>query len=148
MTSVVHKPFFFYSRSLKEFFTDEVKNTLKKLRIVQFIEFSRFQQNTPLIYILLSCWDVSKQSFDIKRHEHKFSADDVALLIGLSNTGSLIYWEAEPLTSYTRIQIKNEMKNINKSTSPEVIVNITPMRLITIAENIYEFNSFNWAMSI
>ncbi|KAH0461187.1 hypothetical protein IEQ34_008762 [Dendrobium chrysotoxum] len=97
--------------------------------------------------------------------ELKFSADDVALLIGLPNTGDLIYWEAEPLTSYTGIQIKNEIKNINKSTSPEVIVNMyikfllsnlffpnnnyrTPRRLITIVDNIDKFNSYNWAMSI
>ncbi|KAH0436251.1 hypothetical protein IEQ34_026448 [Dendrobium chrysotoxum] len=151
--------------SLKEFFTDEVKETLKRLRILQFTEFPPFQQNTPLIYMLLSCWDVSKQSFNIKGHELKFSADDVALLTGLPNTGSLIYWEAEPLTSYTGIQIKNEMKNIKKSTSPDVIVNMyikfllsnlffpnnnyrTPRRLISIAQNIDEFNSYNWAMSI
>ncbi|KAH0454970.1 hypothetical protein IEQ34_016894 [Dendrobium chrysotoxum] len=134
--------------SLKEFFTDEVKDTLKKLRILQFTEFPRFQQNTLLIYILLSCWDVSKQSFDIKGHELKFLADDIALLTGLPNISSLIYWEAEPLTSHTGIQIKNEIMNINKPTSPEVIVNIYIKRLITIAENIDEFNSYNWAMSI
>ncbi|KAH0449779.1 hypothetical protein IEQ34_020471 [Dendrobium chrysotoxum] len=151
--------------SLVGVFDKEVENVLKKLHILQFMEFPAFRQNLPLIYMLLSLWDVSRQAFIIKGHELQFTADEVALLIGLPNRGEDICWEWKPLTTYSAIDIKNEIKKINKSSHPALIVNKyikfllsnlffpfnnyrTPKKLISVAHNINEFSRYNWAGAI
>ncbi|KAL0910705.1 hypothetical protein M5K25_018786 [Dendrobium thyrsiflorum] len=111
-----------------------VESSLRNLNIHQFLIFSPFQQNIHLLYELLKCWDCFNEGFLIKGHLLKFTADEVALLTGLSNKGSEILWHNEPLTSVLSTEIKAEMTELSRSTDEAIIVE--------------EFSSINWAWSI
>ncbi|KAH0469608.1 hypothetical protein IEQ34_001166 [Dendrobium chrysotoxum] len=61
--------------------------------------------NTPLIYILLSLWDMTRQAFMIKGHELTFIIDEVALITDLPNAENpnsfcFLLKLAENLTSF------------------------------------------------
>ncbi|KAH0461666.1 hypothetical protein IEQ34_009241 [Dendrobium chrysotoxum] len=63
----------------------EIEDKLKRLNIYQYLQFPAFEQNAPLIYQLMTMWDISKECFMIKGQVIPFSVDEVALLTGLPN---------------------------------------------------------------
>lgn len=50
----------------------------------------------------------------------KFTVDDVALIIGMSNRGALVQCEGDFLDKEIAINIKNKMKDINLSCTPTI----------------------------
>ncbi|KAL0925399.1 hypothetical protein M5K25_003724 [Dendrobium thyrsiflorum] len=71
--------------SFREIILQEVENSLRTLNIDQFLLFPSFQQNIPLMYELMKCWNASEEGFIIKGHLLKFTADEVVTLTGLNN---------------------------------------------------------------
>jgi len=133
--------------------------------MIQFLEFPGFEQNVPLIYELISRWDISKQCFVIKGQPIPFTADEVALLTGLPNKGEEISWHSLAHTSVTSKEIRDDMMELNKQTPPETMLRTfimylfsnllfqlnnfkTPRLIQRIANSPDVFLSINWASSI
>ncbi|KAL0911949.1 hypothetical protein M5K25_017888 [Dendrobium thyrsiflorum] len=70
--------------SFIEVISAEVENSLRTVNIHQFLFFPAFQQNMPLMYELLKCWDSTEEGFKIKDHLLKFTTDEVAILTDLT----------------------------------------------------------------
>ncbi|KAL0918943.1 hypothetical protein M5K25_010993 [Dendrobium thyrsiflorum] len=143
----------------------KVENSLRTLNIHQFLLFPAFQQNMPLMYELLKCWDASEEGFIIKGYLLKFMTDEVTILTGLPNTGAEIIWQNEPLGGVLSTKIKSEMAELNRSTDEPTMLRTfimflvsnlifplnnhkTPRRLVCIANSVEEFSSLNWAWTL
>ncbi|KAL0927742.1 hypothetical protein M5K25_001948 [Dendrobium thyrsiflorum] len=151
--------------SFREVLSVEVENTLRTLHIHQFLFFPAFQQNMPLMYELLKCWDSTEEGFKIKDQLLKFSTDEVAILTGLPNTGAEIIWHNEPLGGVMSTELKTEMTQLSRSTDDATVLKTfisfvlsnlfvplnslkTPRRLVSIASSLEEFSSINWAWTL
>ncbi|KAL0907767.1 hypothetical protein M5K25_022202 [Dendrobium thyrsiflorum] len=151
--------------SFREVISVEVENSLRTVHIHQFLFFPAFQQNMPLMYELLKCWDSTEEGFKIKDQLLKFSTDEVAILTGLPNTGAEIIWYNEPLGGVLSTELKTEMTQLSRSTDDTrvlktfisfVLSNLffplnslkTPRRLVSIASSLEEFSSINWAWTL
>ncbi|KAL0926473.1 hypothetical protein M5K25_002707 [Dendrobium thyrsiflorum] len=151
--------------SFREVLSAEVENTLRTVHIHQFLFFPAFQQNIPLMYELLKCWDSTEEGFKIKDQLLKFSTDEVAILTGLPNTGVEIIWHNEPLGGILSIELKSEMTQLSRSTDDATVLKTfisfvvsnlffplnslkTPRRLVSIANSLEEFSSINWAWTL
>ncbi|KAL0910415.1 hypothetical protein M5K25_021396 [Dendrobium thyrsiflorum] len=151
--------------SFREVISEEVENSLRTINIHQFLFFPAFQQNMPLMYELLKCWDSTEDGFKIKDHLLKFTTDEVAVLTGLPNTGAEIIWHNELLGVVLSTELKSEMGQLSRSTDDAtmlktfisfVVSNLffplnslkTPRRLVSIASSLEEFSSINWAWTL
>ncbi|KAI0524548.1 hypothetical protein KFK09_003922 [Dendrobium nobile] len=108
-------------RTMCDTFSDiipvEIEEKLKELNIYQFLQFSGFEQNAPLIYQLLTMWNIEKQSFIIEGHVVPFTADEVALLTGLPNRGEEITWMTLPSSTISSKDIKTELFELTRESS-------------------------------
>ncbi|KAL0910132.1 hypothetical protein M5K25_021074 [Dendrobium thyrsiflorum] len=151
--------------SFREVLSVEVENSLRTVHIHQFLFFPAFQQNMPLMYELLKCWDSTEEGFKIKDQLLKFSTDEVAILTGLPNTGAEIIWHNEPLGGVMSTELKTEMTQLSRSTDDATVLKTfisfvlsnlffplnslkTPRRLVSIASSLEEFSSINWAWTL
>ncbi|KAL0926734.1 hypothetical protein M5K25_002979 [Dendrobium thyrsiflorum] len=151
--------------SFREVLSPEVENSLRTVHIHQFLFFPAFQQNIPLMYELLKCWDSTEEGFKIKDQLLKFSTDEVAILTGLPNTGVEIIWHNEPLGGVLSTELKSEMTQLSRSTDDATVLKTfisfvvsnlffplnslkTPRRLVSIASSLEEFSSINWAWTL
>ncbi|KAL0918469.1 hypothetical protein M5K25_010478 [Dendrobium thyrsiflorum] len=151
--------------SFREVLSPEVENSLRTVHIHQFLFFPAFQQNIPLMYELLKCWDSTEEGFKIKDQLLKFSTDEVAILTGLPNTGVEIIWHNEPLGGVLSTELKSEMTQLSRSTDDATVLKTfisfvvsnlffplnslkTSRRLVSIASSLEEFSSINWAWTL
>ncbi|KAL0920107.1 hypothetical protein M5K25_009218 [Dendrobium thyrsiflorum] len=151
--------------SFREVISVEVENSLRTVHIHQFLFFPAFQQNMPLMYELLKCWDSTEKGFKIKDQLLKFSTDEVAILTGLPNTGAEIIWHNEPLGGVLSTELKTEMTQLSRLTDDATVLKTfisfvlsnlffplnslkTPRRLVSIASSLEEFSSINWAWTL
>ncbi|KAH0450585.1 hypothetical protein IEQ34_021277 [Dendrobium chrysotoxum] len=148
-----------------EIIDDEVEQTFRNLKIHQFLKFSAFQQCIPLLFEILKFWNAADEGFVVNGDLLKFTSDEVSLLIGLPNRGDEIKWKVDPLTGPLSTDIKIEITkldrlSVNATKIKTFIIFLlsnlfiplnnhkTPRRLISIANNVNEFNSINWAACI
>ncbi|KAL0906201.1 hypothetical protein M5K25_024675 [Dendrobium thyrsiflorum] len=151
--------------SFSEVISAEVQNSLRTVNIHQFMFFPAFQQNMPLMYELLKCWDSTEEGFKIKNHLLKFTTDEVAILTGLPNIRAEIIWHNEPLGGVLSTELKSEMAQLSRSTDDAtmlktfisfIVSNLffplnshkIPRRLVSIASSLEEFSSINWAWTL
>ncbi|KAI0508056.1 hypothetical protein KFK09_014190 [Dendrobium nobile] len=113
-------------RTMCDTFSDiipvEIEEKLKELNIYQFLQFSEFEQNAPLIYQLLTMWNIEKKSFIIEGHVVPFTADEVALLTGLPNRGEEITWMTLPSSTISSKDIKTELFELTRESSPDTML--------------------------
>ncbi|KAH0450206.1 hypothetical protein IEQ34_020898 [Dendrobium chrysotoxum] len=148
-----------------EIIDDEVEQTFRNLKIHQFLKFPAFQQCIPLLYEILKFWNAADEGFVVNDHLLKFTSDEVSLLTGLPNRGDEIKWKVDPLTGPLSTDIKTEITKLDRlyvnATKIKTFIMFllsnlffplnnhkTPRRLISIANNVNEFNSINWASCI
>ncbi|KAH0463204.1 hypothetical protein IEQ34_007786 [Dendrobium chrysotoxum] len=148
-----------------EIIDDEVEQTFRNLKIHQFLKFPAFQQCIPLLFEILKFWNAADEGFVVNGHLLKFTSDEVSLLTGLPNRGDEIKWKVDPLTGPLSTDIKIEITQLDRlsvnATKIKTFIMFllsnlffplnnhkTPRRLISIANNVNEFNSINWAACI
>ncbi|KAI0498071.1 hypothetical protein KFK09_021312 [Dendrobium nobile] len=125
----------------------------------------RLVQNVPLVYKLLSCWDSKKQCFLIKDQNLQFTADEVAMILGLPNRGNNFEIGSARITGKSAYDIRKEVISLDESTAmPDVLKKFiifllsnlffplhnyrTPASVISVARNVEKFLSYNWPDSI
>ncbi|KAI0502032.1 hypothetical protein KFK09_016977 [Dendrobium nobile] len=125
----------------------------------------RLVQNVPLVYKLLSCWDSKKQCFLIKDQNLQFTADEVAMILGLPNRGNNFEIGGARITGKSANDIRKEVISLDESTAmPDVLKKFiifllsnlffplhnyrTPASVISVARNVEKFLSYNWPDSI
>ncbi|XP_028551679.1 uncharacterized protein LOC114579895 [Dendrobium catenatum] len=125
----------------------------------------RLVQNVPLVYKLLSCWDSKKQCFLIKDQILQFTADEVAMILGLPNRGNNFEIGSARITGKSANDIRKEVISLDESTKmPDVLKKFiifllsnlffplhnyrTPASVISVARNVEKFLSYNWPDSI
>lgn len=101
-----------------------VEIALRRLLIFLFFKLPAFQQNVPLIYHLLTSWNIENQAFIVNGTTIKFTINEVTLIIGMSNRRALVEWNGDSLDKKTAIDIKNKMKDTNPSNTPTDFVKI------------------------
>jgi len=79
-------------------------------------------QNVPLIYMLLSKWDMKTESFIIKGQSLKFTSDEVALLIGMSNRGIIFDIGSARSSGKTSNDIRHDIERMDNTTPMEDLV--------------------------
>ncbi|KAH0448558.1 hypothetical protein IEQ34_022358 [Dendrobium chrysotoxum] len=130
-----------------EIIDDEVEQTFRNLKIHQFLKFPAFQQCIPLLFEILKFWNAADEGFVVNGHLLKFTSDEMSLLTGLPNRGDEIKWKVDPMTGPLSTDIKTEITKLDR-----LSVNATKIKtfimLISIANNVKEFNSINWAAYI
>ncbi|KAI0488977.1 hypothetical protein KFK09_028818 [Dendrobium nobile] len=148
-----------------EIIDDEVEQTLKDLNIHQFLKFPAFQQCIPLLFEVLKFWSPADEGFIVLGHVLKFTSDEVALLIGMPNRGIDIKWRIDPLNGPLSTEVKTDIAKLDRladnATKIKTFIMFllsnlffplnshkTPRRLTTVANNLSEFASINWASSL
>ncbi|PKU66736.1 hypothetical protein MA16_Dca014155 [Dendrobium catenatum] len=89
---------------------------LRLLQISQFLRVPQMHQNVPLIYMLLSKWDMKTKSFIIKGQSLQFISDEVALLIGMPNRGITFDIGTARSTGKTSNDIRHDIERMDNTT--------------------------------
>ncbi|PKU59632.1 hypothetical protein MA16_Dca027361 [Dendrobium catenatum] len=122
-------------------------------------------QNVPLIYMLLSNWDMKTESFIIKGQSLEFTSDEVALLIGMPNRGIIFDVGNARSTRKTSNNIRHDIERMDNTTPMDDLVkgfllyllsNIfypmtnfrIPSSILKVVKNVESFNKYNWPESI
>ncbi|KAH0461017.1 hypothetical protein IEQ34_008592 [Dendrobium chrysotoxum] len=131
-----------------EIIDDEVEQTFRNLKIHQFLKFPAFQQCIPLLFEILKFWNAADEGFVVNGHLLKFTSDEVSLLTCLPNRGDEIKWKVDPLTGPLSTDIKTEITKLDRLSVNDTKIKTFIISLISIANNVNEFNSINWAACI
>ncbi|KAI0504362.1 hypothetical protein KFK09_015314 [Dendrobium nobile] len=150
---------------LAEKFGDQFVNSLSELQINQFLLLPRFPQNVPMVYILLSTWEIESESFVINSRSLAFTSEEIALIIGLPNRGDKFEPGTSTIAGRTANDIRHEILKLKSSTPIEIVrekfivyllSNIFfPMAnfrvqstILDVAKKVEQFRSYNWPLSI
>ncbi|KAL0904625.1 hypothetical protein M5K25_026754 [Dendrobium thyrsiflorum] len=150
---------------LRATFGEEFVNALRLLQLDQFLLMPAFKQNVPLVYMLLTKWNVKKQCFVIKGKNIPFTAEEVAMITGLPNRGADFVVVNGRISGVTANDLRHEIDGMKRSTPLKELLekfivyllsNLffplanfrVPSSILTVAENAEEFLMYNWPASI
>ncbi|KAI0499943.1 hypothetical protein KFK09_018151 [Dendrobium nobile] len=103
--------------------------------------------NVPLVYKLLSCWDSKKQCFLIKDQKLLFTADEVAMILGLPNRGNnfeigsariTVYNDADASSLFDGLEVGHLLTSFDAITTEEraLLANPPPQTLQTSPDKV------------
>ncbi|PKU59539.1 hypothetical protein MA16_Dca028125 [Dendrobium catenatum] len=104
---------------------------LRLLQIGQFLRVPQMPQNVPLIYMLLSKWDIKTESFITKGQSLQFTSDGVALLIGMPNRGIIFDIDSARSAGKTSNDIRHDIERMD-NTTPMDDINRTVIRNVNL----------------
>ncbi|KAI0493343.1 hypothetical protein KFK09_027620 [Dendrobium nobile] len=146
-------------------FGDPLVERLQQLQISQFLRLPLMSKNVPLMYMLVTNWDLKIESFIIKGHRLEFKFDEVALIIDMPNRGIIFDVGTARSTGKISNDIRHDIERMDSSTQRDDLVkgfvlyllsNIfypmvnfrIPSSILEVVENVDNFDSYNWPESI
>lgn len=93
---------------------EEQKKVLEDVRVLQIFEAPPVTQNIPLLYMLMSCYDVNRNIFSLGCKDISFSINDVAMILGLPNHGDEVMYAVKPYSKITKNELKQQLINMSR----------------------------------
>ncbi|KAK8965937.1 hypothetical protein KSP40_PGU011066 [Platanthera guangdongensis] len=86
-------------KSLLDVLSEDSKETLREIRILQLFNMSTIQQNIPLLYYIIRSYSDRRNVFLLDKFYVKFTVNHVALILGLPNRGKVFQFDRIPLSN-------------------------------------------------
>ncbi|KAK8943659.1 hypothetical protein KSP40_PGU022293 [Platanthera guangdongensis] len=157
-----------HAKPILDVTNERSKNCLRESGILQFFEIPDLKQNISLLTILVKAYSRKHKDFLIGNVYVKFTANQIALMLGLPNRGVEFKFERRPFAAYEQKDLLLDMERLSKADWSEDIEKsrvdilvkyllsklLFPLQVLKIPQCIHifcgveEFQRYNWPSTV
>ncbi|KAK8960483.1 hypothetical protein KSP40_PGU000697 [Platanthera guangdongensis] len=100
------------AKSLLDVLSEDSKETLREIRILQLFSMPTIQQNIPLLYYIIRSYSARRNVFLLGKFYVKFTVNHVALILGLPNRGKEFQFDRIPLSNLKHKELVQELADL------------------------------------
>ncbi|KAK8964610.1 hypothetical protein KSP40_PGU015596 [Platanthera guangdongensis] len=100
------------AKSLLDVLSEDSKETLREIGILQLFNMPTIQQNIPLLYYIIRSYSARKNAFLLGKFYVKFTVNHVALILGLPNRGKEFQFDRIPLSNLKHKELVQELADL------------------------------------
>lgn len=100
------------AKPLLDVLTDDSKETLREIQILNLFTMPTIQQNIPLLYYILRSYSPKRNGFLLGNFYVKLTVNQVACILGLPNRGREFHFERTPLSNFKHKDLVQELADL------------------------------------
>ncbi|KAK8938301.1 hypothetical protein KSP40_PGU006560 [Platanthera guangdongensis] len=100
------------AKSLLDVLSEDSKETLREIGILQLFSMPTIQQNIPLLYYIIRSYSARRNAFLLGKFYVKFTVNHVSLILGLPNRGKEFQFDRFPLSNLKHKELVQELADL------------------------------------
>ncbi|KAK8959355.1 hypothetical protein KSP40_PGU006035 [Platanthera guangdongensis] len=100
------------AKSLLDVLSEDSKETLREIGILQLFNMPTIQQNIPLLYYIIRSYSARRNAFLLGNFYVKFTMNHVALILGLPNRRKEFQFDRIPLSNLKHKELVQELADL------------------------------------
>ncbi|KAK8952501.1 hypothetical protein KSP39_PZI003168 [Platanthera zijinensis] len=105
------------AKPLLDVLSEDSKENLREIGILQLFNMPTIQQNIPMLYYIIRLYSVKRNAFFLDKFYVKFTVNHVALILGLPNRGREFQFERIPLSNRKHKELARELADLTTEDS-------------------------------
>ncbi|KAK8952245.1 hypothetical protein KSP39_PZI004584 [Platanthera zijinensis] len=105
------------AKPLLDALSEESKENLREIGILQLFNMPTIQQNIPMLYYIIRSYSAKRNAFLLGKFYVKFTVNHVALILGLPNRGREFQFERIPLSNRKHKELARELADLTAEDS-------------------------------
>ncbi|KAK8913637.1 hypothetical protein KSP39_PZI023669 [Platanthera zijinensis] len=104
-------------KPLLDVLSEDSKENLREIEILQLFNMPTIQQNIPMLYYIIRSYSAKRNAFLLSKFYVKFTVNHVALILGLPNRGREFQFKRIPLSNRKHKELARELADITAEDS-------------------------------